>query len=113
MGYFSKFNGGKGIPFMEDAEKLDIKTLLGVPVHITDYGFINGDDGEFIVMQFVEYPGAFVFGNAIITADIKEAESDLGSKVACLEELANQAIIFNQQTNKKGNRTYIAPTFVE
>lgn len=113
MGYFTKFNAGKGVPFMEGADRMDIKSILGKPVHIADYGFIAGDDGEFIVMQFAEFPGFFTFGNSIITDDIKEAEKELGTKAACLAELEEQVIIFNQQTNKKGTRTYIAPTFVE
>ena len=41
--YFNQFSS-KGIPFMDDRDKGDIKTLVGDVLHIDDFGFINGRD---------------------------------------------------------------------
>ena len=38
--YFNQFSS-KGIPFMDDRDKGDIKTLVGAVLHIDDFGFIT------------------------------------------------------------------------
>lgn len=111
MGYFDKFNGGKGIPFMDGAEKIDIP--VGEKLHLADYGFIdNNEGGEFIVLSFREYPKKFAFGNQIITTDIRIMESDFGSKEKVLQELANVELLFKKQISKK-NREYTAVEFID
>ena len=107
LGYFDKFNR-KGIPFMEGAERKLIKDILDTPVHIVDYGYIDGKDGKFACMKLAEYDGAFFFGNVIITDMLMEIDKD-GMK----EELANQAIVFSERISKESNREYIAFEFVE
>ena len=111
MGYFDKFNSGKGIPFMDGAEKIDIP--VGEKLHVNDYGFIdNKEGGEFIVLSFREYPKKFTFGNPIITTDVRMMESDFGSKEKVLQELASVALLFKKQISKK-NREYTAVEFIE
>ena len=111
MSYFDKFNGGKGIPFMNNADKMDIP--VGEKVHISDYGFIESDDGgEFIVLAFREHPQKFAFGNSIITTDVRMMESDFGSKEKVIEQLASVALLFKKQVSKKG-REYMAVEFIE
>lgn len=111
MGYYDKFNGGKGIPFMDGAEKIDIP--LNEKLHVADYGFIdNKEGGEFIVLSFHEYPKKFAFGNQIITTDIRMMESDFGSKEKVLQELGIVALLFKKQISKK-NREYTAVEFIE
>lgn len=112
MGYFDKFNAGAGVPFMDGATKFNVRNIVGETVHLCDYGFIEGEKGEFIVMAFREYPSCFAFGNSIMTGDIREMEQDFGSKDAVLEVLAKVAITFEFKTSKK-NREYIAPHFEE
>ena len=107
MGYFDKFNS-KGIPFMEGAEKKDLKDIFGQVVHIVDYGYINGRDGKFACIKLAEYDNAFFFGNSIITDMLLEVDKD-GMK----SELADQGIIFSQKTSKETNRDYTAFEFVE
>ena len=111
MGYFDKFNGGKGIPFMDNADKIDIP--VGEKLHLNDYGFIdNKEGGEFIVLSFREYPKKFAFGNPIITTDVRMMESDFGSKEKVLEQLASVALLFKKQISKK-NREYTSVEFIE
>ena len=107
MSYFSKFNR-KGIPFMEGGEKKELKDVFGQEVHITDFGFIDGKDGKFAVIQLKETPNVFYFGNAIITEMLLEVEKD--DKKA---ELPEAAIIFSQKTSKETGRDYTAFEFVE
>lgn len=104
MGYFEKFSN-KGVPFMDGAEKQDISTVYGHALHITDFGFINGDNGEFGVVQFAEHPGKFFFVNKITTEMLREVREDDKR-----DELANEVIIFEQRTSQNG-RIYTAFTF--
>lgn len=111
MGYFSKFNQGQGIPFMDGADKIDIPQ--GEKLTIVDYGFIHGEDGDFAVLLFDEYPKCFAFGNSIITEDLKMMEVDFSSKSDVLAELANVKVVFSKRKNKTGKREYMAVEFVE
>lgn len=104
MGYFEKFNN-KGVPFMDGAEKQDISTVYGQELHITDFGFINGDNGEFGVIQLAEHPGKFFFVNKIATEMLREVQADDKKS-----ELANEVIVFEQRTSQNG-RVYTAFTF--
>lgn len=104
MGYFDKFNNG-GIPFMEGRYKGNISDILGETLHIVDFGFINGDNGEYAVFYTREHADVFYFGNAVITDMLKEVQRD-GMEA----ELSEQDIVFELRTSKKG-RDYIAFRF--
>lgn len=104
MGYFDKFVK-KGIPFMEGREKGDLSNLVGQPLHIVDFGFIDGNDGEFAVIQFKEDAKKFYFGNSIVTEMLQEVQKDGMEK-----ELAKQVIKFSMRTSKTG-REYMAFDF--
>lgn len=110
MGYFDKFNKGEGIPFMDGRIKTNIP--IGKCLHLKDYGFINGDDGPFAVMLFEEYPKNFMFGNSIVTDDIKTIEKDMGSKEQALNLLAGASMKFTLRTSKRG-REYMSVEFIE
>lgn len=100
MGYFDKFVK-KGVPFMDGAEKQNINTVFGQELHIIDFGFINGDNGEFGVIQFAEHPGKFFFVNQIATEMLREVRADDKR-----DELANEVIVFEQRTSQNG-RDYV------
>lgn len=106
MGYFSKFNTGKGIPFMNDAEKGDFKEIIGSPVHIADFGFIRNEDGDFAVISVKERPGRFYFCNQIVTEMLHTVDDD-----GMRKELVGEPIAFEYRTSKKG-REYLAFEFV-
>lgn len=110
MGYFDKFNKGEGIPFMDGRTKVDIP--VGKGLHLKDYGFIKGDDAPFAVMLFEEYPENFMFGNSIVTDDIKTIEKDMGSKEQALNLLAGVSMKFTKRTSKRG-REYMSVEFIE
>ena len=104
MGYFEKFNNN-GVPFMDGAEKLEISDIFGQEVHIVDFGFINGNNGEFGVIKLDEYPGKFFFVNSIATEMLRTVQAD--DKKG---ELAETAIVFEQRTSQNG-RDYVSYNF--
>ena len=106
MGYFDKFNSGKGIPFMDGADKGELRDILGDIVHISDFGFIRNDEGDFAVIQLSEHPGVFYFCNQVITDMLHEVEKD-----GMRGELPKQGIKFEQKVSKKG-REYFAFEFL-
>lgn len=110
MGYFTKFAAGKGISFMEGAEKMDVP--VGVDVHVADYGYIKGEDSDFAVLALVEYPGKFMFANSILTGDLKVMDADFGTHEKVLEALSGVALRFAKKVSKKG-REYMAVEFIE
>ena len=95
-------NGGKGISFMEGRDKGDVKSIIGTEVTVKDYGFINGDDGEFIVFMIDEDEKQFFFGNKVMTEKFKEFTA--AEKAEILVE--GLPIRITEQKNKKGDRTY-------
>lgn len=103
--YFDKFKSA-GIPFMEGRDKGNLSDMLNRELHIIDYGFIHGDDGDYAVMAFAEDDERFYFGNSIITEMLREVEGD-GMK----EELSYQPIRFEQRVSRNGRRTYTTYVF--
>ena len=97
MGYFAKFAGNSGIEFMEGAEKKDIRDLVDMPIHIVDFGFIKGDNGEFAVLKIQESEGAFYFAPKVISDNLKEIAED-GMKGL----LARTEVVIRMEHSKKG-----------
>lgn len=106
MSYFDKFGQSNGIPFMEGATKADLKNYLNTPVHIIDFGFIQGEKDDYACIQLAEAPGFFFFANAIITSMLHEVDADNQR-----EALKSQAIIFNMHVSKKTGRDYMGYRF--
>lgn len=105
MSYFEKFNR-EGIPFMEGREKDKFDNILGRMLHVDDFGFIEGKDGQFAVVCFQEIPQKFYFANNIITEMLKEVQND-GMK----SELRKQTIVFDKRVSQN-NRPYMSFKFV-
>lgn len=106
MGYWDRFNS-KGIPFMDNRDKGNLRDILGKIVHIEDYGFIRNDEGDYGVIIVKEDAENFYFCNQVITDMLHQVDSD-GMK----EELANQPIKFELAESKKG-REYFRFEFAE
>ena len=106
MGYFDKFVR-KGIPFMEGREKGNLRDMVGKPLHIVDYGFIEGKDGKFAVIAFIEDVAHFYFGNSIVTEMLEEVEAD-----GMRDELAHQTIQFEMRVSKERGQEYMAFDFI-
>lgn len=106
MGYFDKFVR-KGIPFMEGREKGNLRDMVDRPLHIVDFGFIEGKDGKFAVIAFIEDVNRFYFGNSIVTEMLEEVDAD-----GMRDELAQQAIQFDLRVSKERGQEYMAFDFI-
>lgn len=104
--FFESLNPGKGIPFMDDADKGNNADLLGKRWHIADFGFIEGDNGEFPVVQFSEQPEKFYFLNSVIGEMLHKVES-----AGMRSKLQQHVITFEMRTSKK-DREYMTFEFV-
>ena len=95
MGYFDRFN--KGIAFMDNRDKGDMRNILDKKVHITDFGFIRNDEGDYGVICLAEDEANFYFCNQVITDMLHQIDND-----GMREELAKQNIVFSLAESKKG-----------
>ena len=98
----TEMNQGKGIPFMEGRTKGDVKSILGCEVTVVGYGFINGDDGDFIVFEIKEDEKVFYFGNSVMTEKFKEFTKEERAEI----ETDGLPIRITEVNNKKGNIKY-------
>ena len=67
-----------GLPFMEGKEKGTI--ILGQVYKVKDYGYLEGEDGEFIVFTTEEEPNNFMFGSSVMTEKFKKIDSVLAEQ---------------------------------
>ena len=97
----------EGIPFMEGRTLAkDFKDILGVVVKITDYGFINGDDGEYTVFIVEDNDKEFFASGKVLTQDLHTLEEKIGVeefKAAVKEE--GLEVLFGRKKSKN-NREY-------
>ena len=97
----------EGIPFMEGRTLAkDFKDILGVVVKITDYGFINGDDGEYTVFIVEDNDKEFYASGKVLTQDLHTLEETIGVeefKAAVKEE--GLEVLFGRKKSKN-NREY-------
>lgn len=107
MSYFTDLNPSKGIPFMDGRDKGESADIVGKWLHIDDFGFIKGDNGEFAVVSFAEDAEHFYFMNSIITEMLQKVNADSMRKY-----LGSQAIRFDMKTSAKG-RDYMTYEFAD
>ena len=105
--YFTDLNPSKGIPFMDGAEKGEKEEIIGEWLHIEDFGFIEGENGQFAVMKIAERPGKFYFGNSIVTKMLQRVNADSMKK-----HLKDNAVKFSMKTSAK-DRDYMTFEFEE
>ena len=103
----TEMNSGKGIEFMSDRVKGDVKSLNGDPVVVRDYAFLHGDDGDYVVFIIDEDPNCFYFGATVMTENFKEF-TEFEKKEVQRDGLP---VRFSDRKNRKGNRTYQAIEF--
>lgn len=61
-----------GLPLMEGKEKLDSKEILGEVVTVDEYGFMEGEEGEYVVISLQEYPQNFIYGGSVVSEAFKK-----------------------------------------
>lgn len=101
-----------GLPLMEGKEQLKVEgAILGHVLTVDDYGFLNGEDGEYVVISLQEYPKNFIYGSSVITDAFKRLESDIphDELVQALEEGLTFKI--DKVQSRSTNRIYNKITF--
>ena len=66
-----------GLPFMEGRTKLDTNNVLGQILTVDEYGYLEGEEGEYIVLTVKEHPNNFIYGSSVITGAFKKLEEQL------------------------------------
>lgn len=104
-----KLNSGNGVPFMEGREKGEFFPLNSI-VTVDQFGFINGENGQYVVLSFREFPENFFFGSSVATEkfSLLEAENTPAEVAEALEE--GIPVIFTERKSKN-KRTYTTVEF--
>lgn len=93
-----------GLPFMEGLEKAEAPKTGKFT--LTDYGYLKGDDGDFICYTAVEIPGHFMFGSSVMTEKFKRLEEALDpNDLAAL--LQNGIVVQFKEKVSKNKRRYV------
>ena len=93
------------LPFMDGREKGE--QVLNEELTIIDYGFLTGEDGEFIVYITREHDKVFFFGGSVLTEKFKELETVFSeSEMAELMEIGITIKLVEKKS--KNNRRYVS-----
>lgn len=70
-----------GLPFMEGKEKLEVKgDILNNVFTVDDYGFLEGDEGEYVVIALKEFPKHFIYGSSVVTQAFKTLDEKFNAE---------------------------------
>ena len=96
------------LPFMDGRDKGDAKELVAQITTITEYGFLNGDDGrEYVVFIVKEHSKKFFFGGTVLTDQLRQLETE-GYHDTIVEEGLPMLMT---EKKSKNNRSYINVEF--
>lgn len=99
MGYFAKFGKrDKGVEFMDDRAKGFIADLVGRPVKVDEFAFINTKNGRCAVFTVQGIDSTFWFAPTALTEFFEEVEADGMS-----DAIRGVLITIEQRTSKSGN----------
>lgn len=98
----------EGIPFMEGRTPSELTE--GQVVTLVDYGFIDGEDGRYVVYAIKEDEEHFYFGGTVLTQMCEQLDEYSDEEVA---EVLNHGIQFttSKKKSKKG-RVYTKVTLL-
>ena len=95
------------LPFMDGREKGDAKELVGQITTISDYGFLTGDNGDYVVFITKEHSSKFYFGGGVLTDQMQQLEAE-GYRD---EIIADGLPMLLTEKKSKNNRTYVNVEF--
>ena len=95
------------LPFMDGREKADVKELIGTVNTISDYGFLTGDNGDYVVFIVNERSKQFFFGGAVLTDQLQQLEAEGYHEEIVMEGLP----MLLTEKKSKNNRTYMNVEF--
>ena len=97
-----------GLPFMDGLEKADLG--MGEVLNINNYGYMEGEDGEFVVITTKEYPKNFFFGSSVLTSKMKDLDKVFGEEEMS-KLLENGIEVVFEKKKSKNKREYTNVTF--
>lgn len=100
-------NSNEGIPFMKGRTKGEISEILGQPVTIRDFDFLDGQDGEYVVFIVDEVKDTFFFGGSVLTSNLKLLNSEEVNEV----KESGLPVMLYEAKSKKTGRKYVAAKF--
>ena len=100
-----------GLPFMDGKEKLEVTgEVLNNTLTVDDYGYLEGDDGEYVVISLKEYPNHFIYGGSVVTDAFKKLESKVGAE--SMAQLIQYGLTFRlSELVSKNKRKYVRISF--
>ena len=100
-----------GLPFMDGREKLEITgEVLNNILTVDDYGYLDGDDGNYVVISLKEYPKHFIYGGSVVTDAFKKLEEKIGAEN--MAQLIQHGLTFRlSELISKNKRKYIRISF--
>ena len=100
-----------GLPFMDGKEKLEVTgEVLNNILTVDDYGYLEGDDGEYVVISLKEYPHHFIYGGSVVTDAFKKLENKIGAE--SMVQLIQHGLTFRlSELVSKNKRKYIRISF--
>lgn len=96
------------LPFMEDKEKGDFKSLKGEAITINEYGFLKDakTNEEYVCFTIIEHD-EFYFGGKVLTENMREFEDEGYHDLIVKEKLP---VLFDEKMSKN-KRTYTTVKF--
>lgn len=99
-----------GLPFMEGLDKGETAEIMGHTVHVIEYGYMNGDDGEYVVFLIRENEEHFFFGSTVVTSAFKQLDATIQPEV--LKEILELGLPIKLiERQSKSKRKYIKVDF--
>ena len=100
-----------GLPFMDGREKLEVTgEVLNNILTVDDYGYLDGDDGEYVVISLKEYPKHFIYGGSVVTDAFKKLEEKIGAEN--MAPLIQYGLTFRlSELISKNKRKYVRISF--
>lgn len=100
-----------GLPIMEGKEKLEVRgAVLGSKLTVEDFGFMKGDDGDYVVITLREYPQHFIYGSSVVTEAFKTLDEKFNEEQ--IAGLLKLGLTFKlEEVTSKNKRKYIKITF--
>lgn len=100
-----------GLPFMDGREKLEITgEVLNNILTVDDYGYLDGDDGNYVVISLKEYPKHFIYGGSVVTDAFKKLEEKIGAEN--MAQLIQYGLTFRlSELVSKNKRKYVRISF--
>lgn len=95
-----------GLLFMEGKEKLEVKgDILNNVLTVDDYGFLEGEEGEYVVIALREYPNHFIYGSSVVTQAFKTLDEKFNDEQKAF--LIEQGLTFKlSEMLSKNKRKY-------